>query len=98
MYQVGIMVFFSKMRKLMLKIRLLRIVPEFEQRFSEFCLQLRSIFDVLSQRISKCSGHQNLLQGSGRRRYADSEGLGWGLGILNKILDDVDAAGSGLTL
>lgn len=92
------MVFFSKMRKLMLKIRLLRIVPEFEQRFSEFCLQLRSIFDVLSQRISKCSGHQNLLQGSGRRRYADSEGLGWGLGILNKILDDVDAAGSGLTL
>lgn len=50
------------------------------------------------------SGSQNvvvtriLLQGSGRRRYADSEGLGWGLGILNKILDDVDAAGSGLTL
>lgn len=39
LYQVGIMVFFSKVRKKIPKIRLLRIIMGFIPRFSELCLQ-----------------------------------------------------------
>lgn len=79
------------------KIRLLRIITEPDHRFSEFCFQLRSIFDP-SQWISDCSVQQNHLQDVWRRpRCSDSEGLGWGLRISSGFPGDADA-GSGRVL